>query len=592
MKCKILSYLVPFVFLLSGTLQAACGVHDQTCRFHSIGSQQSHIGKNLAHHTKGIQQTPAIPNTPDGLYFFGAWQDNSSGSKADLDLDVLLPDAILDQQNNTIASGPFVVSNNANLGGAPANTNPFGHIPNQADRHVDTFQYQITFASNTATAIHSQDANGLAPVAHPVQTNETCDTSSTGLDSCEHVHIKGNIPSGIYGGALTNYDIHNLADPSTPLYAVWAVVQGNINGDLIYLDNIPVLTGSIQNRAEISPIFSVGFVNRNFNSHAEGVVLDNYQTSHSSNLKYGDIYKRMQGNYLSTYQDTFRDHWKTNRRETINAQGIVSNKENLGTAKGSFQKRVHAGTNTISTQYIAPPPPPKPRAIIKEERVVFGPQQNVVYEPDQYNSQMFDANSIPISTSYTQKMKRLEKGGVEHYLEIAKGTGKAILKDVANQFNDTLYVQNMKDSSVMFQPELTESLINETTSRYEYTKESINSNNNLNRTNPSQGTGEKFALPVIVGTSIILSKKPTTGILKTQDYPYAPRIRERAVQDPKSHNFPYTFDKEILKTTPIPKKNGYNIYQKEGSMTGKDGLFEIGVTKDGIIDHRFFRPNK
>jgi hypothetical protein len=63
------------------------------------------------------------------------------------------------------------------------------------------------------------------------------------------------------------------------------------------------------------------------------------------------------------------------------------------------------------------------------------------------------------------------------------------------------------------------------------------------------------------------------------------------VQDPGSHNFPYSFDEGILATEPISKANGYNMFQKAGSMNGKDGLFEMGVTKDGVIDHRFFRPN-
>jgi hypothetical protein len=89
--------------------------------------------------------------------------------------------------------------------------------------------------------------------------------------------------------------------------------------------------------------------------------------------------------------------------------------------------------------------------------------------------------------------------------------------------------------------------------------------------------------------------------------PYAPRVRERAVQDPTSHNFPYSYDDGILATKPIPKKNGYQIYQERGTMAGKvttdpktgvrtqhykEGVFEIGVTKDGVIDHRFFRPDK
>ena len=35
---------------------------------------------------------------------------------------------------------------------------------------------------------------------------------------------------------------------------------------------------------------------------------------------------------------------------------------------------------------------------------------------------------------------------------------------------------------------------------------------------------------------------------------YADRVRARGVQDPVSHNFPYSFDDEILGTLPIPKK--------------------------------------
>ncbi len=78
----------------------------------------------------------------------------------------------------------------------------------------------------------------------------------------------------------------------------------------------------------------------------------------------------------------------------------------------------------------------------------------------------------------------------------------------------------------------------------------------------------------------------------THGFQYADRVRVRGLQDPVSHNFPYTFDDSILATTPIPEANGYNIYQAPGSMGTKQGVFEIGVTKDGVIDHRFFRPKK
>lgn len=87
------------------------------------------------------------------------------------------------------------------------------------------------------------------------------------------------------------------------------------------------------------------------------------------------------------------------------------------------------------------------------------------------------------------------------------------------------------------------------------------------------------------GEKLNLSR-PNTG------YTYDPRVRQRALEDPVSHNFPYSFDSHILSTNPIPKRNGYTMYQLQGTMNGKKGVFEIGVTKDKIIDHRFFRPTK
>jgi hypothetical protein len=63
------------------------------------------------------------------------------------------------------------------------------------------------------------------------------------------------------------------------------------------------------------------------------------------------------------------------------------------------------------------------------------------------------------------------------------------------------------------------------------------------------------------------------------------------MQDPRSHNFPYSFDDDILRTPPLARPNGYTIYRMPGAMSGKNGVFEIGVDKDGVIDHRFFRPD-
>ena len=85
--------------------------------------------------------------------------------------------------------------------------------------------------------------------------------------------------------------------------------------------------------------------------------------------------------------------------------------------------------------------------------------------------------------------------------------------------------------------------------------------------------------------------KTSTNAFK-HSFKYADRVRMRAVQDPVSHNFSYSFDDAILSTGPILKNNGYKIFQQAGAMNGKNGVFEIGLTKGGIIDHRFFRPTK
>jgi hypothetical protein len=86
-----------------------------------------------------------------------------------------------------------------------------------------------------------------------------------------------------------------------------------------------------------------------------------------------------------------------------------------------------------------------------------------------------------------------------------------------------------------------------------------------------------------------------TGVnpkLTSENFTYSRRVAERALADPHAHNFPYSFDKIVLSTKPIKKLNGYKMYQHEGYMNNKRGMFEIGVTKDRIIDHRFFRPDK
>jgi hypothetical protein len=74
------------------------------------------------------------------------------------------------------------------------------------------------------------------------------------------------------------------------------------------------------------------------------------------------------------------------------------------------------------------------------------------------------------------------------------------------------------------------------------------------------------------------------------NFKYASRVRVRALEDPVSHNFPYSFDDAILATQPVLKNNGYKMFQLNGTMNDKSGVFEIGLTIEGVIDHRFFRP--
>lgn len=76
-----------------------------------------------------------------------------------------------------------------------------------------------------------------------------------------------------------------------------------------------------------------------------------------------------------------------------------------------------------------------------------------------------------------------------------------------------------------------------------------------------------------------------------QSYKYDDRVLKRSLEDPKSHNFPYSFDSHILSTKPIPQKNGYNYYRLDGKMNSNKGVYEIGVTKDGTINHRVFKSN-
>jgi RHS repeat-associated protein len=84
-----------------------------------------------------------------------------------------------------------------------------------------------------------------------------------------------------------------------------------------------------------------------------------------------------------------------------------------------------------------------------------------------------------------------------------------------------------------------------------------------------------------------LFKKPC------REYKYHPRIRERAVQDPKHHNFPYSFDEVILSTAPIRQTDGSLLYRVPGYVNKIPGVYEIAVNPTTrIIFHRTFNASK
>ena len=76
-------------------------------------------------------------------------------------------------------------------------------------------------------------------------------------------------------------------------------------------------------------------------------------------------------------------------------------------------------------------------------------------------------------------------------------------------------------------------------------------------------------------------------------YKYDPRIRARGVQDPKAHNFPYSFDDEILSTTPVRQPDGSMLYQMPGTLNDTDGFYQVGVNPETqTIFHRTFVGTK
>lgn len=88
------------------------------------------------------------------------------------------------------------------------------------------------------------------------------------------------------------------------------------------------------------------------------------------------------------------------------------------------------------------------------------------------------------------------------------------------------------------------------------------------------------------------STKSVSKVYK-HTYKYASRVRARGLQDPVAHNFPYSFDDQILKAKPIIQKDGSYFYKKSGYLNGKKGNFELIINKKtNTIFHRNFNSKK
>lgn len=67
-------------------------------------------------------------------------------------------------------------------------------------------------------------------------------------------------------------------------------------------------------------------------------------------------------------------------------------------------------------------------------------------------------------------------------------------------------------------------------------------------------------------------------------------IRDLLDKTDTYHNFPYSFDKFIIKNAPWAQrlKDGANWFEYPGSVNGQQGVYRIGINDDGVIFHRDF----
>jgi len=87
-----------------------------------------------------------------------------------------------------------------------------------------------------------------------------------------------------------------------------------------------------------------------------------------------------------------------------------------------------------------------------------------------------------------------------------------------------------------------------------------------------------------------LSKVKATQGEASREYQYAPRVREREVEDPGGHRFPYSFDRSILQSKPVSLRGGAEGYALRGHKNGNEVVYNV-IVKDGLITHRDMVPS-
>lgn len=399
MKAKlanVISLLIGLVVCctLLPKAQAGCSVHDHLCSYHAIGQITTPaIEKQLGEDSSQGQFSES------GLYVVSAWKGNASNQSADLDLEVLLPEKALneDPRSNQFLlptysdTGPYVIRSV----GYPPDGNPFEGIDAEAPRHVGTDQYDITFMNNTARAIHSEDANGANIIR-----NEPAVRPCKITKNCEFVQIKGNIPSGEYRGAVTNYDYHNLSDPSTPYYILGAYLSPDLEETGVIINRSHTngaMVGTIEDPDQVSEQYVFDFYNRGF-SHAKGAnAYDDFTKNFYGKTKYADPYTYTSGIYDITVQNKYRDEWTNAYITTIGADASLSTTNN-GTIARRNNVFIGADTSYAYTpaylNYLAEVEAERQRQIDEDESQVFiGPKQ-----PSDYNTPSTRTYQVTIDT--------------------------------------------------------------------------------------------------------------------------------------------------------------------------------------------------